>query len=70
MSKKATAVTAAAAALILAGCTTAPVRVADAPKRVIDYEKVGAVDEAALVRGTRIVWVNPPMVREDEANKR
>lgn len=69
MSKKATAVTAAVAALMLAGCSTAPVR-SDAPKRVIDHAKVAAVDEAAQVSGTRVVWVNHPMVREGEENKR
>lgn len=70
MSKKATVVTAAAAALTLAACSSAPVRVAEVPKHVIDHAKVAAVDEAALVRGARVVWVNHPMVREEEEDKR
>ncbi|MCA1798345.1 MAG: hypothetical protein LC632_02500 [Xanthomonadaceae bacterium] len=69
MSKK-SAVAAVVAALMLAGCSTAPIRVSDAPMRVIDHAKVAAVDEVAQVRGIRVVWVNHPMVREGEENKR
>lgn len=62
--KKSQAVLALAAVAMLAGCTTAPVRVAAVQADPLDYAKIAAVDEAALVRGTRVVWINHPKDRK------
>jgi len=54
------------AALLLAGCATGggTVRTARVDYFELDQSKIARVEAVALAHNVKIIWVNPPLIRE------